>query len=378
MKAIPQGRILETRGLSAAHELRLHAVDVTDADPGNRALRADSPLCVVHCVLVLSEAIQLHGLHIHAVVLILAALAELVLERRAAPCLPVHALGNLEVRLNQKLVQVIVPARRFGVGLEISAANAERDDASAIDTLAVSRVLHVGELGTEGGGNVPCVGVHVGVLQVLGDVLHVSSLHRKAQEALAELMTCSPSEGCGSEVRELGHAVNEPEAGVGIGCKHTLAVAAVHESAVAGSGVGIGVLVVVQHVCKAVLVGVNLVQSFAQSTARGAIQSLVGRHGQDAFGFAVAVPVRVLEALRHLVHHPPVDGIADLVDAAYSCAGIALQLLFIGVDGSVVAGAAGFDVACGAFVDADVSAGHRLAGANFATLVVGHIVDANR
>jgi len=50
VKACPQVLVLKARGLSAAHELRLHTVDIADADIGQGALRADTPLGVVHGV----------------------------------------------------------------------------------------------------------------------------------------------------------------------------------------------------------------------------------------------------------------------------------------------------------------------------------------
>ncbi len=50
MKASPQVLVLKASGLSAAHELRLHTVDIADADVGHGAFRADAPLGVVHGV----------------------------------------------------------------------------------------------------------------------------------------------------------------------------------------------------------------------------------------------------------------------------------------------------------------------------------------
>ncbi len=128
------------------------------------------------------KAVQLHHFNVHAAVFVGAALAELVFEGRTAPGFPHHALGYVEIGLDEELVpveqsqintdkrcvcwgvenvQVVVPAGRFGVGFEQGTADAEGDDACAVHTLAVGGVLHVGELRRERGRHVPRVRVHV-------------------------------------------------------------------------------------------------------------------------------------------------------------------------------------------------------------------------
>jgi hypothetical protein len=60
VKSSPQVDVLKASSLATTLELRLHAVNITDADPGNSALRADSPLGVIHSVREVFKAIKLH------------------------------------------------------------------------------------------------------------------------------------------------------------------------------------------------------------------------------------------------------------------------------------------------------------------------------
>jgi hypothetical protein len=50
MKAGPQVQVLKACGLSTAQKLRLHTVDIADADKWNGALGTYAPLCMVHSI----------------------------------------------------------------------------------------------------------------------------------------------------------------------------------------------------------------------------------------------------------------------------------------------------------------------------------------